>query len=130
MTEKELQELVVSTDKSAATLTSGVRLVRTAPYKDPREDPRVVEIFFCAAWRPDGKGNVTYGAMYTIWTRENGGSNGIPERLRAQDGEIILLYHTLDLDRRNPRRRIQRSRPPHSVRKGRPPVGVTRSKDP
>ena len=96
MTEAELQELVVSTDKRAATLTSGVRLVRTAPYKDPREDPRVVEIFFCAAWRPDDKGNVTYGAMYTIWTREGGDSNDIPEHLRAQDGEIILLYHTLD----------------------------------
>lgn len=95
MTEVELQELVVSTDKRAATLTSGVRLVRTAPYEDPREDPRVVEIFFCAAWRPDGKGNVTYGAMYTIWSRE-GGDNDIPERLRAQDGEVILLYHTLD----------------------------------
>ena len=96
MTEKELQDLVVSTDKRAATLTSGVRLVRTAPYEDPREDRRVVEIFFCAAWRPDGKGNVTYGAMYTIWTREGGDSNDIPERLRAQDGEVILLYHTLD----------------------------------
>lgn len=96
MAEERLQELVVSTDKRAATLTSGVRLVRTAPYEDPREDPRVVEIFFCAAWRPDGKGNVTYGAMYTIWTREGGDSNDIPERLRAQDGEVILLYHTLD----------------------------------
>lgn len=96
MTEAELQERVVSTDKRAATLTSGVRLVRTAPYEDPREDPRVVEIFFCAAWRPDGKGNVTYGAMYTIWSREGGDSNDIPERLRAQDGEVILLYHTLD----------------------------------
>lgn len=96
MTTEELQELVTSTDKRAATLTSGVRLVRTAPYEDPREDPRVVEIFFCAAWRPDGKGNVTYGAMYTIWTREGGDSNDIPERLRAQDGEVILLYHTLD----------------------------------
>ena len=95
MTEKELQDLVVSTDKRAATLTSGVRLVRTAPYKDPREDPRVVEIFFCVVWRPDGKGNVTYGAMYTIWTREDGGSNGIPERLRAQDGEIILSPGTM-----------------------------------
>lgn len=96
MTEKELQKCVVSTNKRAATLTSGVRLVRTAPYKDPREDPRVVEIFFCAVWRPDGKGNVTYGAMYTIWSREGGDSNDIPERLRAQDGEIILSYHTLD----------------------------------
>ena len=95
MAEERLQELVVSTDKRAATLTSGVRLVRTAPYEDPREDPRVVEIFFCVVWRPDGKGNVTYVAMYTIWSRE-GGDNDIPEHLRAQDGEVILLYHTLD----------------------------------
>lgn len=95
MTEKELQDLVVSTDKRAATLTSGVRLVRTAPYEDPREDPRVVEIFFCAAWHGTSE-DVTYGAMYTIWTREGGDSNDIPERLRAQDGEVILLYHTLD----------------------------------
>lgn len=94
MTEKELQELVVSTDKRAATLTSGVRLVRTAPYKDPREDPRVVEIFFCTAWHGPSE-DVTYGAMYTIWSRE-GGDNDIPERLREQDGEIILSYHTLD----------------------------------
>ena len=95
MTEKELQKCVVSTNKRAATLTSGVRLVRTAPYEDPREDPRVVEIFFCAAWRGAGE-NTTYGAMYTIWNREDGDSNEIPERLRAQDGEVILLYHTLD----------------------------------
>ena len=95
MTEKELQKQVTSTDKRAATLTSGVRLVRTAPYEDPREDPRVVEIFFCAAWHGTSE-DVTYGAMYTIWTREDGDSNEIPERFRAQDGDIVLVYHTLD----------------------------------
>ena len=51
--------------------------------------------FFCAAWHGTSE-DVTYGAMYTIWTREDGDNNEIPERFRAQSGDIILLYHTLD----------------------------------
>lgn len=92
MTIEELQELVTSTDKRAATLTSGVRLVRTAPYEDPRRDPRVDEIYFCEKWRKEE----LYGPMYTIWIRTDGDSNEIPERFREQDGDIVLLYHTLD----------------------------------